>query len=783
MGVNCDGVKAWLKSRHISVLGEWVEACVEWIQQEHQGTVFSGSQLCKMVYEQWLDSDLSEIATPCLPAGIKQAKKTQLKGNYALQVNCIQDISSPAYAQLTKLQGRVNENALITAAPPTQGKFEPPASRMLMLSLTDGQETIQAMEYRPVPCLTSNINPGAKIILSGDMQCRLGVILVTPTHVKVLGGEVEALKEANSQEKMLARAIGVTPPDRPTDSIDQEATSKATTATISTGQATFTATAAVPHQPKPSDNQQQAHHQHNALPSWHSKAPVKQEPRTTPSTQQRWNQGHDGSVTDRKPTIHQGSNQSHSVTNQDIDPAGQQGWSRGHPRSVQDSRQAGHHRSHEGQSRSNQDIKTAGFQDAFLDDDFDEGLDELMLEELENLEKKEAQKVKTEPKIAHQDWEVEDIDEEELLAMEWESSNKPVPNRQRQKNPTEDPPQRRSTAIGPSDFGQANRQSSSVKPVSNVGKVFQDSDRTSKPLGKSQLATAPKTSPVFASNVVPLFKREVKPPDHARDNASRMVQGPQRTVSPKVQAMNSPRTQHTKHVGEHAFDRGTKQSVNPKMAVATRIIKAEPVSQQGLGDATRRTLGKTGVDPVPGGPEGSDFVSAQSLVKSEEGENAPKRLRMHSGPQCARPFVYLIKMADQLERKEACRFDVKGFIMTLVSSLSHNPTWSLAAKINDGTMSLDVDISDKVLSDMIGFTVPEMMEMKARMKKCGKEQVIEIKETIKQGIGRCQQTLIDLSCIMTIEVRPECPRPLLIAVRQPTMDDCNALRRCLEESS
>lgn len=44
-------------------------------------------------------------------------------------------------------------------------------------------------------------------MLSGDMQCRLGVILLMPAHVKVLGGEVEALKEANSQEKMLARAM------------------------------------------------------------------------------------------------------------------------------------------------------------------------------------------------------------------------------------------------------------------------------------------------------------------------------------------------------------------------------------------------------------------------------------------------------------------------------------------------------------------------------------------------------------------------------------------------
>ena len=45
-----------------------------------------GNQLCQMVYEQWLDSDLSEIATPCLPPGIKDAKKIKLNGNFALQV-------------------------------------------------------------------------------------------------------------------------------------------------------------------------------------------------------------------------------------------------------------------------------------------------------------------------------------------------------------------------------------------------------------------------------------------------------------------------------------------------------------------------------------------------------------------------------------------------------------------------------------------------------------------------------------------------------------------------
>ncbi|XP_030850966.1 recQ-mediated genome instability protein 1-like [Strongylocentrotus purpuratus] len=766
MGVKSDGVKAWLRSRHISVLGEWVEACMEWIQEEHQGTVLSGSQLCKMVYEQWLDSELTEIATPCLPAGIKQAKKTQLKGNYALQVNCIQDISSPAYAQLTKLQGRENENDSVTAVPATQGKFEPPSSRMLMLSLTDGQETIQAMEYRPVPGFTANLNPGAKIMLSGDMQCRLGVILLTPAHVKVLGGEVEALKEANSQEKMLARAIGVTPPDRPVGSNNR---GQGTTATVTTttGQTTTTTnnttTAPVQNQPVTTIQRQQSN-QHKTLPRDTShKAPVKQEPRVNTPTEQRWNQGHIRQISDTKQGVHHGFNQGHSRSNQDTKPTGHHGWNQGPSRSVQDTKPVGHQ----------------GFQDPFLVDD-DDGLDELMLEELENLEKQEAQKVKPEPELSHQDWDVEDIDEEDLLAMEWESSNKQMQNGQRQNNPREQPYQRHSTAVRSSSNLQENRGGSSIKPFSSVSHSLPGSERTKIPPVKTQLPKASNTSPTFASNVVPLFKREMKPP-----SASRISQGPQRTELCVVQPINSTRTQHVKHGDQHSFgraDRGVQLPVNTKIAVATRIMKAESVSQQGHGDVVQGAVGKTDVGSISEGSERRDFVSAQSLVKSEEGENAPKRMRIHSGPKCTRPFIYLTKMADQLKRKEACRFDIKGFIMTLVSSLSHNPSWSLAAKINDGTMSLDVDISDKVLSKMIGFTVAEMMEMKASMKKSEKEKANEIKESIKQGIGRCQQALIDLSCIMTIEVNPEYPRPLVIAVRQPTMDDCNALRRCLEES-
>ena len=85
---------------------------------------------------------------------------------------------------------------------------------------------------------------------------------------------------------------------------------------------------------------------------------------------------------------------------------------------------------------------------------------------------------------------------------------------------------------------------------------------------------------------------------------------------------------------QHSFgraDRGVQLPVNTKIAVATRIMKAEPVSQQGHGDVVRGTVGKTDVGSISEGLERRDFVSAQSLVKSEEGENAPKRMRIHSG--------------------------------------------------------------------------------------------------------------------------------------------------------
>lgn len=49
--------------------------------------------------------------------------------------------------------------------------------------------------------VTHSLRPGVKLQLQGKIVCRLGMLLLGPSNVKVLGGEVEDLVERNSQVK------------------------------------------------------------------------------------------------------------------------------------------------------------------------------------------------------------------------------------------------------------------------------------------------------------------------------------------------------------------------------------------------------------------------------------------------------------------------------------------------------------------------------------------------------------------------------------------------------
>ncbi|XP_055978496.1 recQ-mediated genome instability protein 1 [Sorex fumeus] len=203
-------VETWLSATwHIKVPLMWLEACINWIQEENNNVNLSQAQINKQVFEQWLLTDLRDLEQPILPDGILEIPKGELNGFFALQINSLVDVSQPAYSQIQKLRGKNTTNELITAETQvTQKPWEAKSSRMLMLQLTDGIVQIQGMEYQSIPALHSDLSPGTKILIYGNISFRLGVLLLKSENVKVLGGEVDTLLEEYAQEKVLARLIG-----------------------------------------------------------------------------------------------------------------------------------------------------------------------------------------------------------------------------------------------------------------------------------------------------------------------------------------------------------------------------------------------------------------------------------------------------------------------------------------------------------------------------------------------------------------------------------------------
>lgn len=76
------------------------------------------------------------------------------------------------------------------------------------------------------------------------------------------------------------------------------------------------------------------------------------------------------------------------------------------------------------------------------------------------------------------------------------------------------------------------------------------------------------------------------------------------------------------------------------------------------------------------------------------------------------PFIYLSVLLAS-KPKEVTTVKVKAFIVTLTGNLSSSGgIWSITAKVSDGTAYLDVDFVDEILTSLIGFSVPEMKQLK-----------------------------------------------------------------------
>ncbi|XP_026756199.2 recQ-mediated genome instability protein 1-like [Galleria mellonella] len=196
-----DLVRNYLSSHSMFVDDDWITGCVEFLS----GNNYSDQEIKNSAREQWLLNDLKDICPGCLPPNLKDMKKIQLDGRYALQINAVIDIGTPAYQQYLKLQKVNMEN--IEATINNDEKI--PSHRMLKLYLTDGVQDISAIEYNPMRNLSCDITPGCKIYVKGPVECRRGVLLLTEKNIELLGGEVDSMAITNSVAGVITSKLGL----------------------------------------------------------------------------------------------------------------------------------------------------------------------------------------------------------------------------------------------------------------------------------------------------------------------------------------------------------------------------------------------------------------------------------------------------------------------------------------------------------------------------------------------------------------------------------------------
>ncbi|XP_026321501.1 recQ-mediated genome instability protein 1-like [Hyposmocoma kahamanoa] len=199
-----NSVRTYLASHHMFVDDEWLAGCIEYLTED-SSTNYNEREIQNLAKEQWLLNDLKDICPGSLPANLKNQLKTTLNGRFVLQINACLDIGTPAYQQYLKLQKVNMENVEAT----TNFDDKVPSHRMIKLYLTDGVQTLSAIEYKPMRNLSCDITPGCKILIKGPVECRRGVLLLTESMIELLGGEVQEIAISNSLAGLVSSKLGL----------------------------------------------------------------------------------------------------------------------------------------------------------------------------------------------------------------------------------------------------------------------------------------------------------------------------------------------------------------------------------------------------------------------------------------------------------------------------------------------------------------------------------------------------------------------------------------------
>ncbi|XP_068698702.1 recQ-mediated genome instability protein 1-like [Montipora foliosa] len=712
-------VSCWLESRYVYTQNEWLEACINFVKEDNEDRQLTPLELNDLIYEQWLMADIQESSVPRLPRELGNTENCKLEGYFNLQVNSVLNVGEAAYSQIQKLKGQDDPEELNWKTNPSEPKIKP--SRMLLLELTDGTQTVFGMEYQLIPSLKVTTPPGTKIQVGCPVSCRLGALLLTCNNVKVLGGSVQLLEE-NSFWNVLHQVIGQEPPEQPGVSRTAESIQRE----------------------EPNVNNATDYNVSSSI----QRSEVKNE------------------ATQLRPFITAHSNKTSFAKN-----GGAFERQGSHGNRATQSRQFQSGTVHNEDFFDNDDI-IAGFdnEDYFGNDE------EIDMDQIDRLEKGMQNREGTVEVKRKTTYEMEQFERDDLkMFCEGDDGGifeddfigeDPVPDDEEcvemkfpeQKNyfkqrfgVMEQPKKAQTSNTKFVEFNTHSRKSSSASDNHDPFVQTEPHFISGKPnlMNDVEMLCEDNDDDIFKDDFITdnpeaedLECVEIKPPN-AQDLAfNNTTWNPNLSSTSNNNNIISARTLMVK-----------KDSTLPMTNPRRDMFKMEHHAKLN-----------------------NSATSKDSAINRKNCRPCESDIKEGPGLQYySAPFEYLSQILTKYPFGQDRIIRVKAYIATVVSrSKPLSPNWNVVVKLNDGTDTVDADLSEKVLTELLEFPVDEY---RREMQEAVSTRNTALCQRLQKRTEIFQRNLASTSCLMDLQFSPGIPRPRVLQLIQPTSEDVSAVLR------
>ncbi|EFP02006.1 hypothetical protein CRE_22779 [Caenorhabditis remanei] len=216
MSPKCTFLFQYFNERHILLKDEWLNSVIEFLHQKLPSSRgFSDEKFANLVLDQWTCSHIENTSFPVFGNhGIDaNVAKQRLQGPIVCQINGFIDTGSPYYQQYCNLSGRngkkEDNSGFERVFHEKEDDSDQKPSRLLKLSLTDGESSLHAIEFWKCPQLSLHLKPGTKLLIEPPCDIRKGNFLLKPNNFKILGGEVLPLLNSYLPVEQYARKLKI----------------------------------------------------------------------------------------------------------------------------------------------------------------------------------------------------------------------------------------------------------------------------------------------------------------------------------------------------------------------------------------------------------------------------------------------------------------------------------------------------------------------------------------------------------------------------------------------